>query len=138
VANKGVLEHDVKRRVELEVLQLRESLEAKGGLSEAEVERKVEEVRAHLLSDLASVGRAVASEGGAGAAGRGETARRNRPATSAWRGWTGAVRLCRPRDPSWFHSGRPGASVRISDERRTQAHRCCAHERHAECFGAYA
>jgi putative CocE/NonD family hydrolase len=25
-------------------------------------------------------------------------------ATSSWRGWTGAVRLCRPRDPSWLHS----------------------------------
>jgi hypothetical protein len=25
-------------------------------------------------------------------------------ATSSWRGWTGAVRLRRPRDPSWFHS----------------------------------
>jgi hypothetical protein len=24
-------------------------------------------------------------------------------ATSSWRGWTGAVRLCRPRDPSWLH-----------------------------------
>jgi hypothetical protein len=28
-------------------------------------------------------------------------------ATSSWRGWTGAVRLCRPRDPSWLHSNSP-------------------------------
>jgi hypothetical protein len=39
-----------------------------------------------------------------GSAGRGTRPGSTRLATSTWRGWTGAVRLRRPRDPSWLHS----------------------------------
>ena len=72
--SRAILEHEAKRRVEGELLALRESLEAQGRLTGGEVDARVAAVRATLEANLARAGEAVVREGGVGAAGRGETA----------------------------------------------------------------
>ncbi|EMR10644.1 hypothetical protein PNEG_01344 [Pneumocystis murina B123] len=50
-ADKEILEHDRKRKVEVKVLNYRDSLEENGELNEEEIEEKVKEYREKLLNE---------------------------------------------------------------------------------------
>jgi hypothetical protein len=52
--DQGILEHEKKRRVEIKCLELQVDLEDKG-VDEADIEKKVDELRQKLLANLASI-----------------------------------------------------------------------------------
>lgn len=62
--DKGILEHDRKRAVEVKVLELRDELEDEGKLDDDEIEERCSELRARLLAESARGG------GGGGGADR--------------------------------------------------------------------
>ncbi|ORY39665.1 cwf21-domain-containing protein, partial [Rhizoclosmatium globosum] len=53
--NKDLIQHEKKRKVEIECLLLRDSLEQDGSLGEDEIDKRVDELRKKLLARLDSV-----------------------------------------------------------------------------------
>merc|ERR1719456_5404 len=47
-----LLEHDAKRKVELELMQLREDLEEGGGYTEEQIEEKISKKRRELMKNI--------------------------------------------------------------------------------------
>ena len=52
-ANEDILDHERKRKIELEVFKLRDDLEEEGKLSEEQIEEQVAQLRAKLESEAA-------------------------------------------------------------------------------------
>ena len=70
--NEEILEHERKRKIELEVFKLRDELEERG-VDEAEIEERVKALRARLERDAQQQQQASAAAASKGGGGRGET-----------------------------------------------------------------